>query len=360
MKKFMILFLMGIFSGNAHAQFAPGYAPRYDDNAIVAEEDEEEPVSSVFQTQQEPIAPRPEIQEIIEPPAIKIPTPYTSDLRILAVVNGDIITTEDINNRVRAFCMTTGIPYNEQTKVMITNKVMQNTIDEKIKLQDAIKNKIEISEEDIDNAIAGFLESNSVSLPDFRKMLREFGVSNAVFREQMKSDLSWLRLIRSKTANDKVSESEIQEALAVTKKDMSKEKYMVSEIVIDLKEARDVNQLSQTLRRDPRFEMYASQFSKAPSSASGGRLGWVNAGQLPMVLDNALKKMSEGEVSDPIVYNNAYYILKVEKKFDPKKDTLPAPKAEEIAEMLQGQKTERYAERYLQGLRQRASIELKE
>ena len=52
------------------------------------------------------------------------------------VPGGDIITTEDINHRVRAFCMTTGIPYNRQTKLLIINKVMQNTIDEKLKAQE--------------------------------------------------------------------------------------------------------------------------------------------------------------------------------------------------------------------------------
>lgn len=83
-------------------------------------------------------APRP-----AEPENIRKPTPYTGSIRILAQVNGDIITTEDINHRVRAFCMTTGIPYNRQTKLLIINKVMQNTIDEKLKAQEAARSQIE-------------------------------------------------------------------------------------------------------------------------------------------------------------------------------------------------------------------------
>lgn len=358
MIKFFILLLSLTISLPAQAQFAAGYAPRYDyEEQEPASEDEEE-TSSVFQSRSAP-AEAPAPQPMV-PQNIKKPTPYSGNLRILASVNGDIITTEDINNRVRAFCMTTGIPYNEQTKLLIINKVMQNTIDEKLKLQDAEKNKIEISEQEIDDAVKSFANSNKSSVSQLRQAFKEHGVSEAIFREQMKSDLAWVRLVRSKTANDTVTEIEIQDALEATKKDMNKVKFMVSEIVIDRKNARNIYDLSQTLRQDPRFEMYAAQFSQSPSASSGGRLGWISSGQLPEPLDKALSKMSQGQVSDPILYNDAYYILRVEQKFDPAKDNLPEPNTAEIAEMLAGQKTERFAARRLQELRQRAAIELKE
>lgn len=358
MIKFFILLLSLTISLPAQAQFAAGYAPRYDyEEQEPASEDEEE-TSSVFQTRSAP-AEAPAPQPMV-PQNIKKPTPYSGNLRILASVNGDIITTEDINNRVRAFCMTTGIPYNEQTKLLIINKVMQNTIDEKLKLQDAEKNKIEISEQEIDDAVKSFANSNKSSVSQLRQAFKEHGVSEAIFREQMKSDLAWVRLVRSKTANDTVTEIEIQDALEATKKDMNKVKFMVSEIVIDRKNAKNIYDLSQTLRQDPRFEMYAAQFSQSPSASSGGRLGWISSGQLPEPLDKALSKMSQGQVSDPILYNDAYYILRVEQKFDPAKDNLPEPDTAEIAEMLAGQKTERFAARRLQELRQRAAIELKE
>ena len=358
MKKILVFIICLLSATSTQAQFAPEFIPDYDyDEGNIANGQQPQQPSAVFQN---PVKDEPAPSAPALPPSIKKPKPYTGNIRILATVNGEIITTEDINNRVRAFCMTTGIPYNSQTKVLIINKVMQNTIDEKLKLQDAINNKIEITPQEIDNAIESFAQSNKSSMNRLKKDLAEFGVNEKVFREQMKSDLAWVRLIRNKASADTVTEIEIQEALNATKADMNKKKYMVLEIVIDRKNARDINDLSRTLRQDPRFEMYAAQFSQSPSSASGGRLGWVNEGQLPQPLDAALQKMSSGQVSDPILYNDSYYILKVEKKFDPSKDKLPDPTEDEIAEMLQGQKTERLAARHLQYLRQRASIELKE
>ncbi|MBQ8785769.1 MAG: peptidylprolyl isomerase [Alphaproteobacteria bacterium] len=360
-KLFTFLFVLAI-SFSANAQFAPGYAPRYDEPEEQTEETsayEQEEQSSVFQSA--PVVAVPQAApEPVVPKTIQKPTPYVGNLRILATVNGEIITTEDINHRVRAFCMTTGIPYNEQTKLLIINKVMQNTIDEKLKLQDAIKNKIDITEEEIDNAVKNFALSNNSSPEKLKQAFKEYGVSEEIFREQMKSDLGWVRLVRNRTSFDTVTEIEIQDALELAKKDISKEKYMVSEIVISKNDARNIYDLSRTLRQDPRFEMYAAQFSQSPSASSGGRLGWINVGQLPEELDKKLQTMSSGDVSDPILYNGSYHILKVEKKFDPEKDKMPDPTAAEIEDLLQGQKTERFASKHLQYLRQKASIELKE
>ena len=176
MIKKMLLALCLIFSAEARAQFAAGYAPVRPEAAPSGEEQQ----SVLFRQAPAPAeaAPRP-----AEPENIRKPTPYTGSIRILAQVNGDIITTEDINHRVRAFCMTTGIPYNRQTKLLIINKVMQNTIDEKLKAQEAARNQIEIGEKEIDNAVGVFCQNNGISRSRLSQMLKDSGVSPEVFRE---------------------------------------------------------------------------------------------------------------------------------------------------------------------------------
>ena len=353
----ILLFILSlIVTFPAAAQFADGYGPSYSDEEEAAAED---PAPSVLFRSPQEAEPEP-APKLPEPPRIKKPTPYTGSIRILAVINGEIITTEDINHRVRAFCFNTGIPYNEDTKLLILNRVMQNTIDEKLKLQDAAKNDIIINSKEIDNAIRSFEMNNNIAAGGYKKLLKEYAISEDVFREQMKSDLAWLRLVRQKSAADYITQPEIDEAIAAAKKDADKTKFMVSEIVIAAKDAEHIDQLVRNLRHDPRFELYAAQFSNAPSSGSGGRLGWINAGQLPQPLDKALQKMRAGEISDPIAYNGEYYIFRLEKKFDPAVDKMSTPSDAEAKYLLQNQKMERYAAQHLQELRQKAAIELKE
>ncbi len=281
-------------------------------------------------------------------------------LKIVALVNGEIISSEDIQNRVNAFLMTTGIPYNAQTRSMINQRVLNAAVDEKIKLQEAAKNNIEVSEEEVDAQIRQFEKSRNIPMGQLNTLLRQAGVSRDTIEEQMKSDIAWVRLVRKKSyAEGSLTQKEIEQALQEAKSDLTTPKYQVSEIFIRKDHARNLSDLVYNLRRDPRFELYAMQFSESPSAANGGNLGWVNSGKLASALESALKKMKPGDISEPISVGDGYYILKLQKTFNPEKDKPELPNEEEIRVFLQNQKMEALSKKLLQDLRRQAVIEIR-
>lgn len=283
---------------------------------------------------------------------------FGNGLKIYAEVNGEVITSRDMQDRVNVFVATTQIPVNAETKEMIIEKVLQSAIDEKIKLQEAQKNGINVSEADLNKGMVNFAKANNVSLEQFKQMLKQASVSEAVFKSQMKAEMAWGRLVQRKAAQEvQVSQGEINAALESVTKDISLRKYMLSEIVIPKKKATHIQDLVENLRKDPRFELYAMQFSESPSARNGGRLGWVNEGQLASVLEKNLVNMKEGDISNPIFLGNDYYILKLEKKYNPKVDKAPMPDEKEIKLMLENKKTEEIANKYLRDLRNKAIIE---
>lgn len=113
------------------------------------------------------------------------------------------------------------------------------------------------------------------------------------------------------------------------------------------------------LRQDNRFELYAMQFSDSASASNGGNLGWINEGKLPAPLEKAVKKLKPGQITDAVLLNDGYYILKLNQRFDPKKDKPVYPTEKEIRGFLSNQKMENFAQKYLQDLRQNAVIELR-
>ena len=292
--------------------------------------------------------------------ALKPITLYENKLKIYALVNGEIITSNDMQNRINAFILTTGIPYNNQTKSMIEGKVLQAAIDEKLKIQEAQKNNIHITQKEIDTALLQFERSNNIPKGEFEKILNKAKVNLKTWTSQIEADLAWRKLISTKGYNFiNINENDINDAINQVKKDMSVQKYMVSEIVIEKKEAKDIHQLVENLRQDPRFELYAMQFSQSPSAANGGKLGWISKGSLPEFLENKIYIMKEGEVSDAILYGNDYYIFKLEKIFNPKTDTPQIPNKEEMKTFLENKKLEEYSNKYIKNLRSRALIEKK-
>ena len=292
--------------------------------------------------------------------ALRPVTLYGNKLKIYALVNGEVISSNDMQSRINAFILTTGIPYNAQTKGMITDKVLQSAIDEKLKIQEAKKNNIKVSEQEIKSAVRAFEQENKMPAGQLQKILTDAKVSMKIWVTQIEADIAWRKLLQSKAFSvAHVSESEVNKALDDMGKSMKIQKFMVSEIVISKKDAKNINQLVGVLRQDPRFEMYAMQFSQSPSAANGGKLGWVPKGKLPAALEQGFVHLKEGGVSNAIAYGNDYYIFKLEKIFNPSHDKEDLPSRSAVRKFLENKKMEEYSDKYIKDLRHRALIEKK-
>ena len=285
---------------------------------------------------------------------------FGNSLKMYAIVNGEVITSRDMQDRANAFVATTQIPITSQNKQMVLERVLQGAVDEKIKLQEAKKNGIEITDQELNTGMQNFAKSNAVSVSEFKKMLKSAEVDEKAFKEQLKSEMAWARLVQSKASQSvKVSRSEVKKVIDSITRDTQKQKFMVSEIVIHKKDGAHISELVQILRQDPRFALYAMQFSQSATAKNGGSLGWVSSEQLVTQLSSKLAKMKEGDVSEPILVGSDYYILKLEKKYTPGVDKMPIPSQKEVKEMLENKKMEEVAEKYLRDLRNKAIIERK-
>ena len=154
---------------------------------------------------------------------------FATPLKIKALVNGEIISSEDIQNRINLFLMNSRIPYNSQTKDMINQRVLNNTVEEKLKLQEAAKEGIIISEKETKEQVAKFANNNKIPLSQLSLLLKQSNVNQRTIEEQLKSDLAWLRLIRKKYYSEgSITQKEINQALESAKKDLETPKYFAN------------------------------------------------------------------------------------------------------------------------------------
>lgn len=285
---------------------------------------------------------------------------FGKGLKIAATVNGEMVSNKDLQQRANLLALTTGIQINAKNKKMVAERALQNTIDEKIKLQEAKKQNIHVSSEEIQDAYRNFERSNGVPAGRFAGVLKQYQVSQDVFLMQVKANLAWNKLVARRMGNNiDVSTREVEDEFSRIKKDMDTPKYMVSEIVIKRKDAEHIDELVDILRKDPRFELYAMQFSQSASAPSGGKLGWVSPGQLADPLDRAIRNLKAGQVSGAIPYRSDYYIFKMDKIYNPKKDKHDMPTEEEVRTFIKNRKTDEMANKYIRDLRNRAVVERK-
>ena len=278
-------------------------------------------------------------------------------VKIAALVNGEIISTEDLNDQLNIFMLNSPVPYNDQTKNMINQRVLAQIIEQKLKQQAATKAGITVSDSEVETQMKSWATKNKTSLSSLSK----HNINRQALADNIKSDIAWIKLIRNQyyqTAN--LTQKEIDETIREVTKDMSVKKYLVSEIYISKKNAADIQGLVNKLREDPRFELYAAHFSEAPSAANGGSLGWINSGKMLSALEMRLSSMTPGEISDAILIGDGYYILKLQQIFDPKQNPNFSPNPKEIKVLLENQKMESLSKSKLQEIKQKAIIEIKQ
>ena len=277
-------------------------------------------------------------------------------LKIEALINGEIISSEDISDQINIFMLNSPIPFNSETKNMITHRVMAQTIEQKLKKQAAEKEGITINPTETDAQLKSWAEKNKIKLSSLPK----HNISRQAVVDNINAEIAWIKLIRKKFyQGTNITQKEIDETIEEITKDMSIKKYLVSEIFIKKENAEDIQGLVNKLREDPRFELYAARFSEAPSAANGGNLGWINSGKMLSALEMRLSSMSPGDISDAILIGNGYYILQLQQVFDPKQHSNFSPDSAEVKRLLENQKMEAISKKLLQDIKQKAIIEIK-
>ncbi len=278
---------------------------------------------------------------------------------IAAIVNGEIVSSQDMKSRIKFLSFVSEIPINSQTEQMLKSQALHSLVDEKIKRQEAKKQGISIPKSEIEDAVKFFAESKNMKTEDLEQTMKDKEISLEYFKSQLELDMLWARMVkRNAGAEMVVRPQEVEEAYKKALQEAKIKKYMISEIFISKEKAQDLDQLVKNVRGDNRFALYAMQFSEAPSVVNGGNIGWVKSGQLDTKIDDALKNMKDGDISDPIKVENGFYIIKLEKTYDPNK-TKAVPDKTEVERMLQNAKTEAFAQKFLQKIRQQAVVEIR-
>lgn len=257
-------------------------------------------------------------QRIDQLPAASIPV--ISD-RIAAVVNDNVISTSDINQRMKLALISSGLPATPDVEQRIFPQILRNLIDEQLQLQEAKRLDISVSKEEVEGAMQRIAADNHIP-GDMRDFIRERGASPEAFEAQVRASLSWNKVIqRELRPRVDVGDDEVDSVIERLRTNAGKEEFLVSEILLTVENAKDDDEvrqvaenLTQQIKNGANFGAVARQFSQSTGAASGGDIGWIQEGQLPTELNNALRGMQPGEVVGPIHSASGYHILTLREK----------------------------------------------
>lgn len=241
--------------------------------------------------------------------------------QIAAVVNDSVITTVDLEQRMRIAILSSGLPNTGEVRMHLLPQIMRALIEEQLQAQEAKRLGFSVSGDEIDQALAQIARDNRVegSLLSF---LNAQGISSEAMISQVRSGLLWSKVVqREVRAKVEISDEEVTSVIDRMRANEGKEEYLVSEIFLAVENPKDEPQvlkiaenLVDRIRGGANFAAVAHQFSQGMGAAQGGDIGWLQQGQLSRELDRALASATPGQVSAPIRTSEGFHILGVRGK----------------------------------------------
>jgi len=242
--------------------------------------------------------------------------------RIIAVVNDDVITQNELRARVsfverQLRQQGTELPPRD----VLEKHILERMIVDRAQVQFAKETGLVIDDTQLDQTIARIADGNRMGLAQFRTSLEKDGVSWGKFREDIRSEIIIARL-KEREVDSKiiVSEGEIDNFLESAGA-MGSEEFNLAHILLRVPEQARPEQLVRLqaraeeiiaqLRRGADFAQLAASNSDAPDGLSGGMMGWRPLDRLPTLFAEAVPKLKPGEVSEVLRSPAGFHILKL-------------------------------------------------
>lgn len=251
---------------------------------------------------------------------------------IAAVVNEDIITFTDIEDRMRLYML--GAPRNlpEEAQQRVLQQALYRLVDEKLQLQEAKALNIVVSPKDVEAGFTTIAAQNKMEPEQFRQELTRAGVNLTTIEEQIAAEIAWNQVVRRKLRPQiTISESEIDTEVDRLQRGSGRTEYRLAEIFLSFdgpateKNAQELaEKLAADIRKGRPFSQAAREFSEAPGAATGGDIGWIEEGVLDSTLGTAVASLQPGQLSDPIRTDKGYHLMFLR---ETRQKGLPAPTA---------------------------------
>lgn len=236
---------------------------------------------------------------------------------IAAVVNGSVITNEDVTARTRLFALSAGLPTNSQMLDRLKPQITRELIDQALQLQAIERNKVVVPEAKIVAALTRVNAANHLPPDGLQKKLAAAGIPLSTLVGQFRTQLGWTEVLRKQLGDTlRPTKADIKAEQAAMEKQIGQTQYHLAEIFIPIESPADeasaksfADTVIRQLRSGAPFPVVAAQFSQSESALTGGDRGWVQPDLLDPKVRAVVERMPVGAISDPIRVAGGYQIV---------------------------------------------------
>lgn len=244
--------------------------------------------------------------------------------RIIVVVNDEVITKMELNDRVIAVersLKAQGTPL--PTRAELEKQLLERMIVDRVQIQLAKEQGMRIDDINLDRALSRMAEQNKMSMQQMRNQIEREGGSFGTFREEIRDDIMMQR-IREREVDSKIQVSELEvDNFLVAQENSKTEKQEVNlaHIMVRIPEnaspeiIAQQNERMQSVLRKLRigedFAKLAATYSDSAEALKGGEVGWREQDALPPIFADAISKIETNGISEVVKSPNGFHVFKM-------------------------------------------------
>ncbi len=284
--------------------------------------------------------------------------PGLAQAQVVVVANGSPITAYDIEQRTKLIQTST-------RKKPTRQEVLQELIDDRLKISKAKSYGYEIGDAEVNNAFVGMAERQHISVKQFVGLLTRSGIAPETIKAKIRAELTWNQLVRSKfSASLQVGESDIASAMREKSEQAATVGYIYTlypvtvvvpsgsnegVIAAKKKEAEDLRTRFATCKQGLAYARALRDVAvREPITRSSADL----APQLREILD----KIELGHLTSPEVTAQGLQMFAV---CDKKASKTESPLERELRSKIFAKRFDQESQQFLEDIRRSAMIEYK-
>lgn len=126
--------------------------------------------------------------------------------QIVVMVNGDPITSYDVSQRQRMHELI-------ERKTVSAKQALEDLIEERIKIQQAIRLKLDVDKKDIDRMYASVAERSGRTPEQLSAGFKQSGLDDRTFKSKLMADYVWGQYVRARSGTVTIRDADVVAAL---------------------------------------------------------------------------------------------------------------------------------------------------
>ncbi|MFW5970906.1 MAG: SurA N-terminal domain-containing protein [Desulfovermiculus sp.] len=281
--------------------------------------------------------------------------------RIVAVVNGEAITLHDLKKEVEQG----GSNVNQMNSEDINksedmqSQVLEAMINDTLLEQEAERFEIQVSDEEVQGQIDQIQQENGLSQAEFEQAVKDQGMSMDEYRQALREEIKKRKLL-SNMVHQKVvvADDEVQEFYQQNQEDYGQPQTVRLRLIVHPDQAKLEEVREAIVSGETSFAQAADDVSQGPGAGQGGDLGELRWEDLRSEWRDVVSSLNPKEVSQVFSLQDNYALLYLEEYTDRNTEVTESAK-KDIQEQLYSKKLENRYKEYMEGLREKAVIDVR-